>query len=394
MENFFQPTSYSHYLIGHCVGNQPAALYYHGDIMSHAYSFALISIFIYYTIKWHETPNIKYTLIAGALAGLITLIRPTNILVLVFFILWNVGSFKDLGNRMVFFLKYYKLIVVMMLAFLVVWVPQFIYWKFISGSFMFNTYGYLGGTFFFDNPQITYSLFSWRKGWLVYTPIMIFTLAGIYFLRKRTPKVFAPVLVFTLLNIYVLSSWWCWWFGGGFGLRSYIDSYGIMALGFAAILDWVINRKAIVKYSFITIFVLLFFFNLFQTQQYFTGAIHYVAMTKEAYWNTFLKKYPKPDFYDLLVWPDYPSARHGKYYTENEISIGEQKIRDGLKIESEQPENSKSIEEFEIMLRNSPSLLELLHEKAVKKGISIDSMIKIDALWLYNQQMKELEGKQ
>ena len=59
---------------------------------------------------------------------------------------------------------------------------------------------------------------------------------------------------------------------------------------------------------FLLLFALLVWFNLFQTKQYKNGAIHYVSMTKGAYWETFLKSRPTQEFYDKLEFPDYKSV--------------------------------------------------------------------------------------
>ena len=52
--------------------------------MPHAFNFSLISVFVYYTLSLSK-PELWENRPLGFLAGLITLIRPTNILVLLFF---------------------------------------------------------------------------------------------------------------------------------------------------------------------------------------------------------------------------------------------------------------------------------------------------------------------
>jgi hypothetical protein len=95
-------------------------------------------------------------------------------------------------------------------------------------------YSYGDEGFFFTNPQIINGLFSYRKGWLIYTPLMIFALLGILTLaRRKFQQFFIPVLIFTVANIYVVYSWWCWWYGGSFGSRPMIDSYPLMAVALA-----------------------------------------------------------------------------------------------------------------------------------------------------------------
>lgn len=348
--------------------------------MTHAFSFTFISMLMYYLIGWIEKPTYKKAMIMGLLVGIITLVRANNVVVVLLILLWNVKSLPEFKDRILLYLKNDKLIIVMLVFFFLVWSPQFIYWKYISGSFVYNAYEQRGSGFFLNNPQIYYLLFSYRKGWLVYTPIMVFALTGIVLLYKFHRELFLPILVYTAATIYVVSSWWCWWYGGGFGMRPLIDSYGVLALPFATFIHWVITRKKIIQIPALLIVVLLIGFNLFQARQYYYGAIHYVSMTKASYWETFGKWYPNPRFYDLLVYPDYPSAKKGIYYTDNE------KPRTRKKNENQKTNRFKTIEMFEEEIRTSEKAMQMIESKAAMKNISVDSMIKQDALWLYKRQ--------
>ncbi|GAB4294049.1 MAG: hypothetical protein Kow0068_18940 [Marinilabiliales bacterium] len=293
-------------------------------IMPHVYGFSLIAIFIYLVIKWYEKPSIFNTIIIGLLAGLIVLIRPTNILILIFLLLWDINSWKSLKERIYFFIKSYYLILIMIICFFLVWIPQFFYWKAVSGQWLYFSYSN-NENFFFSNPQIINGLFSYRKGWLLYTPVMIFALIGIPILFKKNKSFFWPVTFFTILNIYILLSWWSWWYGGGFGLRAFIDSYSILAIPFAAFLKWSYEKKTYIKLIITAIIFMLIFFNLFQTKQYYFGAIHWDAMSKEAYWASFGKLHPPKNFHNLLEHPDYEKAKQGiqdiKKYDPTDIKI-------------------------------------------------------------------------
>jgi len=69
--------------------------------MTHIYNFAFFNIFIWHSILWHEKPTFKRLIGLGALAGLITLIRPSNIVILLFFFLFNVYTFQLLKEKVV-----------------------------------------------------------------------------------------------------------------------------------------------------------------------------------------------------------------------------------------------------------------------------------------------------
>ena len=280
--------------------------------MPHSYNFFLIILFLRLLIKWHKKLNLKYTVFLGLTAGLIALVRPTNIIVLLLIPLYGVHNFKTLKENINKLLKYRYLILLMIISFIIVWIPQFAYWYYVSGKIFYFSYGEKGARFFFNNPQITDFLFSFKKGWYVYTPVMLFATFGIYRLFKLKNEFASATLVYLVVIIYVLSSWWSWWFGGAFGQRAMVDTYGLMSIPLAAFIEK--KRKPVFLKSLI-IFVLfiLAFYNQFQIQQYRKGAIHYWWMNKEAYWETFLKLKPTCKYWKVIMKPNYQKARKGIY---------------------------------------------------------------------------------
>ncbi|SHI47162.1 hypothetical protein SAMN05444280_102191 [Tangfeifania diversioriginum] len=280
--------------------------------MTHCYNFALITVFTWLVIKWYESPSRKNAIAVGALFGLIALVRPSNILVFFILLLWDVKSWSDFTARLWFYIKRFDFVLIMIILFFLVWTPQFFYWKTITGQWIFYSYSTKDASFFWGNPQIIDILFSYKKGWFVYTPIMLIAFLGIFLLRKRMKEAFWPILIFTILNIYVQSSWWSWWFGGAFGLRAFIDSYGIMALPLAMVLD-AASQKKFLKYAAPAVLIVLIWYNTFQMRQYTKGAIHFWWNNKEAYWENFLRLHPTSEYWDMVRVPDYYLARKGIY---------------------------------------------------------------------------------
>ena len=280
--------------------------------MPHSYNFFLIILFLRLLIKWHESLTVKNTVFLGLTAGLIALIRPTNILILLLIPLYGVNNFQTFKENVNTLLKHWYLIFIMMVSFILVWIPQFSYWHYVSGKIFYFSYGAKGASFFFDNPQITDFLFSWKKGWFVYTPVMLFAVFGIYRLLKIKNPFATGAAIYLLLTVYVLSSWWSWWFGGSFGLRAMVDMYGLAALPLAALIEKK-RKPAFLKHALIGILFLLTFYNQFQIQQYKNGAIHYWWMNKEAYKANFLHLHPTCKYWKVLRKPDYDKARKGIY---------------------------------------------------------------------------------
>ncbi|MEN8202388.1 MAG: hypothetical protein ABFS28_07320 [Bacteroidota bacterium] len=286
----------------------------HEGPMSHAYNFALITIFFYLIIRWYERPALKTAIWLGLTYGMIVLVRPSNIIAGVLFLFWGVSGWTSCRERIRFLTAHVSSILVMVFFFILPWIPQFIYWKAITGSFIYNSYGPSGSSFFLDSPHIREILFSYRKGWFVYTPVMLLATMGLAFLKGKLKQGSPGILIYLVLQVYLLSSWWSWWNGGSFGLRSFVDIYGVMALPLAALIEHLLKRGRTVALLAGALLTFLIYVNQYQTFQYTRGVIHYTGMTKEAYWLNFLKLKPSGAFWQMLSIPDSELARLGIYY--------------------------------------------------------------------------------
>ncbi|HKC68207.1 MAG TPA: hypothetical protein VKG26_08250, partial [Bacteroidia bacterium] len=160
----------------------------HGQgAMAHNLLFSLYAALIYFTIKFHEKYNYRYAAICGILIGIMALSRPTEVIAILIPVLWgitNVASAKEklnaaLKNSTKFLLLFF---LVGAIGFL-----QFIYWKIHAGKFVFNSYGGNPGEGFeFAHPYIMEVLFSFRKGWFIYTPIMLLVFIAFPFTKINT----------------------------------------------------------------------------------------------------------------------------------------------------------------------------------------------------------------
>jgi len=278
--------------------------------MSHTFSFFLFSAFLLLNQRWHQKQNFKNSLLIGLVVGLISLVRPTNSIIILIFIFWNVFNIKTLKDKVLLLLSQWKWILVICVFAMMIWIPQLAYWKYVTGSWFHYSYNQEG--FYFLKPKIFSVLIGFRKGWLIYTPVMFFALLGFYRLFKTHKQFFWGLSLFTIVNIYIISSWWCWWFGGSYGHRAMIESYAIMSIPLGAFIQHV-GRNFKLRKTVIVLSTLFFIaFNLFQNYKYIYDSIHYDSMTKLAWVETITKLKPTQLFYDLLIEPDYESALAGK----------------------------------------------------------------------------------
>lgn len=280
--------------------------------MSHPYNFCLFAMALYIYPKWLERISLKKSLFLGIVIGLMILIRPINILFLLPLFILN----KPVNYS---FLEYIKSIFssrnfyyAVLFAFLV-WAPQLLFWKVQSGQWLY--YSYINEHFFWLKPHVFEGLFSFRKGWFIYTPMMIVAIFGILRLYKSNRQAFIAIALFLPLFLYVTFSWWCWWYGGGFGARTLIDILPLMALPLAASFKWILERKwRLFLFVFPVFFMML---NYYQSWQYAHGIIHYEAMTYQGYKTVFLKRYTPHGYWEQLVTPDYENSR--QYGEEKEV---------------------------------------------------------------------------
>lgn len=287
--------------------------------MSHVYTFSLGSIFMFVTTKIYQKSSFRLFIILGFITGVLFLIRPTNILFIIVFCLYKVERFSLLKRRLYWFLQHYKELSIGILIAILLGSVQFIYWKWATGSWFFNSY--VGEQFYFGQPRILEFLFSYRKGWLLYTPLFILSFFGVYKMwSKKNPWTISIIIIFPVI-VYLLSSWWCWWFGGGFGMRPMIDYYPLLIIPIGEIIS---TNKIYKKYLLTFAMIGLIYINLFQTLQKRNKVIHWDSMTKKAYWEFFLyKKMANSKDWEkqkiLLGSPDYNKARKGESEYDFEV---------------------------------------------------------------------------
>ncbi len=289
--------------------------------MAHSYLFFLFSVFIYSTLKWVLKNSSFYLLILSFILGLITLIRPSDIIIILFPLLFKINSIDNFVSRIKFIFAKPILLSIAAFFFLLPLFTQMLIWKSFTGHYIY--YSYVNERFFFLDPQLTNILFSFRKGWLIYTPIMIFSLIGLVLSKKHLKEFFIFSIVFFLFNTYLLSCWWDWSYGGSFGCRAIIQSYAFLIFPFAVFVQWCWSlwKEKIIATIFIrtSLTVILFLFiklNLFQSWQYKFLIINWNGMNKEAYEYVFLKERLSPEEYKIfsakLTPPNYTKMLEGK----------------------------------------------------------------------------------
>lgn len=295
--------------------------------MSHNFLFTAYAAILYFTLRWHAEQRWLDALGIGLSCGITILARPTEIVCLFIPLLWGVQSLPTLGAKFSLLLARWPHFLTVGLSIALLGGLQLAYWKYVSGHWIVDSYGGNPGEGLdLDRPHILKVLFSFRKGWLVYTPIMIFAVLGLVTLYRKQRGYFWPVALYFLVNLYIVSCWSTWYYAQSFSQRALIPSYAILALPFGFLLMRVLERPLALKALVGVLLVGFTALNLFQTWQYKIEIISPNRMTWDYYWRVFLKTDRDYDDERLLLvkrsadseeqieYPDeYVSARHHRY---------------------------------------------------------------------------------
>lgn len=210
-------------------------------MMSHVYSFFLFSLFLFALKKYWLAGSYPYFILLCITLSLVVLIRPTNILLGLLFFTWDVAGPKEWLKRIRQFLKPPYLLCFLAIL-LIVFLPQLVYWKYLSGNWLHFSYGSEG----FANwrhPRIAEVFFSPVNGLFAYTPLVIFFVAGIVLMIVQKRSNGWLIAVIFIMVTLICASWKMWYFGCSYGQRSFIEYNAILSVPFAWLITALFNNR-------------------------------------------------------------------------------------------------------------------------------------------------------
>ncbi|RMF24923.1 MAG: hypothetical protein D6765_11020, partial [Bacteroidetes bacterium] len=255
-------------------------------LMPHNFLFTLYALLVWLSIRWYTTPRKRTALAIGAVCGLLALARPSEVIS----VLVPLGMGLHFAGHPREWLRTMRErrfhLLLAGLAMGAVGFIQLLYWKVCGGEWVI--YSYQDQGFDWLKPHFANVFFSYRKGWLIYTPLMAFALAGLWMLYRRYRWLFWGLLPFLLLNTYIICSWEIWWYGGGFGQRAFIQSYPLLAFPLAAFIQWSHSRRRRrwLFYPLLGFCLVLNQFQIWQAQNYILDTMY---TNRAFYWRIFGK---------------------------------------------------------------------------------------------------------
>jgi hypothetical protein len=230
----------------------PVYMYFNPS-WSHAHSAFAVALFLWY---WHETRNQRTTCqwcVLGVIAGLMLNVYYANVTILVVLVVEAIRQYltafrhapggatapqerrdssfgsPSVAQLLVNHLLFNFIVVVCLL-------PTFISRYVIYGSALESGYVPLG-YWAWRSPYFLSVLFSSDHGLLVWTPVVILAVAGLFVFWRREPRVGAPILA-AVLAFYLLIACYPDWDGiSSYGNRFFISLTAPFILGLSVLFD-------------------------------------------------------------------------------------------------------------------------------------------------------------
>lgn len=238
--------------------------------MSHIYSFFLFSVFLHFITeaKKDRLLTFRRVVFLSVISALIILTRPTNIVFVIFCLLAGIENKTSVSEGIKKFLFNYKRLFAVVTGHGIIFLPQMLYWNYLTGSPFFYSYAGEGFTNW-NSPKLLEIWFSTLNGLFVYSPIVLFIFPGFYLMYKNNFKAGIIIACLFILISYLFASWWNWNFGCAFGNRCFVEYYTVLFLPIGYFFQRIISSKTTSYKIVLFLTILVFsFFNLNATYHY------------------------------------------------------------------------------------------------------------------------------
>ena len=253
--------------------------------LSHLASIFAVSAFLCLW-KTESLSTNKRAILMGLMAGIITMVRQQEVLVVLIPISFAVFS-PNFSLRQISV----RQVILFVTGFLLTFSIQMIVWKILTGSFVVYSYSDSGQSFNFMAPKVFDVLFSSNHGLLIWHPIILVCLLGLIFNRTLSLSAKIAFLIAFLCQLYVISSWSIWWMAHSFGNRAFLGLTPIFILGLAAFLKE--SLQVVRLRTLLAVFIVLSIWNGILMLGYLSDMIPHQG---EFSWIEFIKKIPElPD---------------------------------------------------------------------------------------------------
>jgi hypothetical protein len=217
----------------------PVYMYFNPS-WSHAHSAFVVALFLWY---WHETRDsrtLPQWILLGALAGLMLNVYYANAMLFVILPVEALREYSAAFRRATPAIPSVPQLLGRHLAFCATLIlsllPTFIAHRVVYGG-IFES-GYVSPSdWFWTSPYLLSVLFSANHGMISWTPILLFSILGLFAFWRSVPRVGSTFLLAALAFYYFIASYPDWAGISSYGSRFFVSLTALFVLGLAVFLD-------------------------------------------------------------------------------------------------------------------------------------------------------------
>ncbi|MEN8223871.1 MAG: hypothetical protein ABFS05_00805 [Bacteroidota bacterium] len=291
-----------------CISSNLYFFITYGNDIPHVYVFVLNVFIVWLTMRWHEDHQKKHAILLGAVLGLAVLTRVSEVVMASIPLLWGIYDKKSLIRKWNMIIEYRKQVGIIALSGVIAILPQLAYWLVATGDIFYFAYDDASSSLNLFNPRFGWVLFGFRKGFFIYSPIMILSVIGFYHLYKRKKELFFPLLAAVFFHTYLIA---CFSSLIAYGWRAFIDIYSLLVIPLAFFIARVEASKLWMRIPVYLVILAITVLNLFQVWQLNHGILDGYRMTKAYYMRVLGKtKVTEEDRKLMLVQRNYTSVEY------------------------------------------------------------------------------------
>jgi hypothetical protein len=286
----------------------PVYMYFNPS-WSHAHSAFSVALFLWY---WHETRrdrSILQWIFLGAIAGLMLNVYYANFMVLVVLLVEAAGQYpaalRDPSTSkqqvQTLLARHALFTIVAIVCFLPTLITRYVIY---GKPFEF---GYIPlRDWAWTSPNFLQVLFSANHGLLIWTPLLLFAVAGLFMFWRRNPGVGSAFLA-AMMAFYLLIACYPDWAGiSSYGNRFFVSLTSLFIVGLAVVLDRVATSFRSPRAATIGVAAVLAFFVLWNMAFMFQWGTHLVPARGPISWSKMIRN-------QFAVVPREISTKIGNY---------------------------------------------------------------------------------
>jgi hypothetical protein len=237
-----------------------SALYYSliSPSYSHTASMMACSFFFWHWLQPEAEWSLRRAAASGALAGLASLMRWQDALLLAIPVFESIRATLPWRTRVL-------AVVAAGAAWMVVFTPQMLVWHSLYGHWLTMPQG---GSFMQWTAAHPFAVLFDKHGWFSWTPIVVVAIAGLFLFCRRHAHAALPISFVVLSAWYVNSAVADWWAGEAFGARRFLSLFPLLVLGLAV---WLDAGRTAWRAAFVCMLVALNWLLLLQYELFMKG---------------------------------------------------------------------------------------------------------------------------